>query len=219
MLEELGIEPVETAVAVAPADDPAAGQAETLTIAERFEAAGVDTVLLVGSSAQGWPTIMSTESSYRPNLRFLTVVAPTAFATNAATTDTSILEGSISGGVYGPNQDRFDEPAMQECVQTLADAGIDTPEPSEFGDDRTNQPYQAAFQACPDVALLRATLEAAGENLNYGTFEAAFDGLEVTIPGDPTPRTYGPPPDSDGAPAPYFFTWDESIGDFVRQDD
>ena len=192
ILEEFGIEPVETAVAVAPADDQAAGQAETLTIAERFEAAGADTVLLVGSSAQGWPTILSTESTYRPNLRFLTVLAPTAFATNAATTDTSILEGSLSGGVFGPNQDRFDEPAMQECVQTLADAGIDTPSPDQFGDDRSNQPYQAAFQACPDVALLRAALEAAGENLNYGTFEAAFDGLEVAIPGDPDPSHLRP---------------------------
>ncbi len=41
----------------------------------------------------------------------------------------------------------------------------------------SNQPYQAGFFACPDVALMQAWLEAAGENLNYGTLEAALDGF------------------------------------------
>ena len=80
---------------------------------------------------------------------------------------------------------------------------------------QSNQPYQAAFQACPDVALIRAWLEAAGKNLNYGTLESAIDGLKVTIPGDPTERTYGPPPAADGNPTVYFFNWDESKKEFV----
>ena len=65
---------------------------------------------------------------------------------------------------------------MQECIADLADPGVETPTPEEFGDDPSNQPYQAAFQACPDVALLRAWLEAAGEDLNYGTLAAAITG-------------------------------------------
>jgi Periplasmic binding protein len=218
-LADLGVEPVETGIAVAPADDQAAQQAETATIAERFESAGADTVVLVGPSAQGWPTIMSSNgSTYRPELLFLDVLAPKAFSTNAATTDTSILEGSLSGGPYGPDQARFDEPGMQECIQTLADQGVETPTPEESGDDPSNQPYQAAFQACPDVALLQAWLEAAGDDLNYGTLDAAIDGLEVAIPGDPTPRTYGPPPDADGDPAAYIFGWDEAEQNFVLQE-
>jgi len=104
---------------------------------------------------------------------------------------------------------------MQECIQTLTDAGLETPAPDSVGDDPSNQPYQAAFQACPDVALLQAVLEAAGEDLNYGTFAAAVDGLEVAIPGDPTPFLYGPPPAADGNPTPYLFGWDEAAGDFV----
>ena len=162
---------------------------------------------------------MSENSSYRPQLLFLDVTAAVAFSTNEATTDTSILEGTLSGGGYGPDQARFDEPAMQECIQTLADQGVDTPTPEASGDDPSNQPYQAAFQACPDVVLLRALLEAAGEELNYGTLAAAIDGLEVTIPGDPTPRTYGPPPDADGAPSAYLFGWDEDAHDFVLEEE
>ncbi len=213
-LEELDAAPVETAIAVAPADDQAAQQAEHNTIAERFEAADVDTLVLVGESAQGWPTYAA-GTSYDPQLLFLDFNAPRAFATNEATTDTSILEGSLTGGSYGPDQARFDEAGMQECIQTLSDAGLETPTPEESGDDPSNQPYQAAFQACPDVALLQAVLEAAGEDLNYGTLAAASDGLEVAIPGDPTPFVYGPPPAADGNPTPYVFGWDEAAGDFV----
>ena len=218
MLEELGVEVAESAIAVAAADDQAAQQSEQATIAQRFDAAGVDTVVLVGESAQGWPTIMSEDTSYRPQLLFLDVTAAVAFSTNEATTDTSILEGTLSGGGYGPDQARFDEPAMQECIQTLEDQGVDTPTPEASGDDPSDQPYQAAFQACPDVVLLRALLEAAGEELNYGTLAAAIDGLDVTIPGDPTPRTYGPPPDADGAPSAYLFGWDEGAHDFVLEE-
>ena len=218
LLDELGVEAAATAVAVAPADDQAAQQAEQTTIAQNFEAAGVDTVVLIGTSAQGWPTIMAEDSSYRPKLLFLDILGARAFYTNAATTDTTVLEGAVMGGGYGPDQARFDEPAMQECIQTLADHGVETPTPEESGDDPSNQPYQAAFQACPDVALLGAWLEAAGEDLNYGTLTNAINGLEVSIPGDPEARTYGPPPDADGNPTAYLYTWDEDAHDVVIQE-
>ncbi|MET0160393.1 MAG: ABC transporter substrate-binding protein [Acidimicrobiales bacterium] len=218
LLDELGVEAAATAVAVAPADDQAAQQAEQTTIAQNFEAAGVDTVVLIGRSAQGWPTIMAEDASYRPKLLFLDILGARAFYTNAATTDTTVLEGAVMGGGYGPDQARFDEPAMQECIQTLADHGVETPTPEESGDDPSNQPYQAAFQACPDVALLGAWLEAAGEDLNYGTLTNAINGLEVSIPGDPEARTYGPPPDADGNPTAYLYTWDEDAQDVVIQE-
>ncbi len=218
LLDELGVEVAATATAVAPADDQAAQQAEQTTIAQNFEAAGVDTVVLIGTSAQGWPTIMAEDTSYRPKLLFLDILGARAFYTNAATTDTTVLEGAVMGGGYGPDQARFDEPAMQECIQTLADQGVETPTPEESGDDPSNQPYQAAFQACPDVALLRAWLEAAGEDLNYGTLTNAINGLEVSIPGDPEARTYGSPPDADGNPTAYLYTWDEDAQDVVIQE-
>ncbi|HEY8059273.1 MAG TPA: ABC transporter substrate-binding protein [Acidimicrobiales bacterium] len=218
LLDELGVDVAATATAVAPADDQAAQQAEQTTIAQNFEAAGVDTVVLIGTSAQGWPTIMAEDTSYRPKLLFLDILGARAFYTNAATTDTTVLEGAVMGGGYGPDQARFDEPAMQECIQTLADHGVETPTPEESGDDPSNQPYQAAFQACPDVALLAAWLEAAGDDLNYGTLTNAINGLEVSIPGDPEARTYGPPPDADGNPTAYLYTWDEDAQDVVIQE-
>jgi ABC-type branched-subunit amino acid transport system substrate-binding protein len=217
LLEELGAEATDVAIAVAPADDQAAQQAEQATIAERFESEGIDTVVLIGSSAQGWPTYQS-QTDYQPRQLYLDILGARAFATNAATTDTSILSDSLMGGQYGPDQARFDEEAMQACIQVLTDAGLETPTPEEAGDDPSNQPYQAAFQACPDVDIMRAWLTAAGEDLNYGTLAAAADGLEVPVSGDPNPRVFGPPPNADGNPTAYLYTWDESGHDFVLEE-
>lgn len=218
-LRELGIEPVADAVMDAPTGDVVAIEAAVRLIAEGFEAEGADTVLLVGASGATWPQYQTDNTGYRPRLLFLQLTAARAFATNESTTDTSILAGSLSAGGYGPDQARFEEPAMQRCVATLAARGVDTPAPESLPeDDASNQPYQAAFQACPDIALVRAALEAAGETLDYGTLAAGVDGLEVRIPGDPVPRVYGPPPAADGDPAAYLFGWDESAGQFVLED-
>jgi hypothetical protein len=215
VLEDLGVEVAEKGISDAPVGDTAAIQAAVKVIAQRYQAAGVDRLVVVGASGANWLTSMADDASYRPALRFTGTTAALAFSTSEATTDTSILEGSLAGGPYGPAQAMFDEEAMQECIGVLSDAGIETPTPEESGDDPSNQPYQAAFQACPDIALLRAALEAAGEDLGYGTLEAAIDGLEVHVPGDPTPRTFGPAPAGDGDPAAYLFAWDEGEGRFA----
>jgi hypothetical protein len=216
VLDELGIEVVETGIMDAPADDPAAVQASVQTIAQSFEASGADTIVIVGASGQDWPSAMAENDSYRPKLLFLEQTGARAFYTNEATTDTSVLEGSLLGGGYGPDQARFEEAAMQECVQIATDAGIEVPSPDEVGDDDpSNQPYQAPFQACPDVYLMQAWLDAAGEDLNYGTLAAAAQGLELVIPGDPETRTFGPFPAGDGNPTAYLFAWDEAAQDYL----
>lgn len=218
-LSELGVDLVADAVMDAPQDDTVATETAVRLIAERFDSEGADTVLLVGPSGATWPQYLADSVDYRPKLLFLELTAARAFATNEATTDTSILVGSLSAGGYGPDQARFEEAAMQECVATLASAGIETPEPDNFdADDASNQPYQAAFQACPDVVLVQALLEATGPSLNYTTLAAAGEGLEVAIPGDPVTRTYGAPPSADGDPSAYFFGWDEATRDFVLVD-
>ena len=217
-LDELGVVPVEVGVMDAPTDDTAAMQNSVRLIAERFEAAGADTLLMVGLGAPNYMQVMSEDTSYRPTLLFTVTNGARAFYTSADTTDTSILEGALIGGDYGPDQARFDEATMQECVEIVTAAGLEAPAPSGFDpDDAANQPYQALFQACPDIFLIRALLERAGENLNYGTLAAAIDGLQVAIPGDPTERTYGTAP-SDGSPTAYIFRWDEPTKNIVLED-
>jgi Periplasmic binding protein len=217
-LEELGVEVAEVGTVDAPAGDQAALQANVQTIAERFEAAGVDTVVLVGSSGQDWPSNLADDDSYRPQLLFLDQAAVTAFASNAATTDTSVLDGAIAGGGFGPEQASY-EALEDNCIATIHDAGVELPAPEDVADDPDNQTFQPAFAACPQVAILQAWLEAAGEDLNYGTLSAVLeDGLEVAMPGETEPRTFGLPPDADGNPTAYLYRWDEETQELVRLD-
>jgi hypothetical protein len=215
-LQKEGVTPVETGLMDAPANDTTAIQASVRNIAERFKAAGADTILVVGANGASWPTVMADDPTYRPKLLFTDVAGARAFSTSAATKDTSILNGSLSAGDYGPDQARFDEPGMQDCVATLKKAGVDTPAPKDFDPaNKSNQPYQAAFQACPDMAVIKAWLAKAGKDLNYGTLAAAIDGLVVRIPGDPNPLKFGPPPASSGNPTPQLYSWDEANKAFV----
>ena len=218
LLDELGVDVVEQAVIDAPQDDPAATYAQVRTIAERFESAGVESVIPLGGAGQTWPNAMA-DQPYRPRLVFpQTVGGVQAFLLDAAQTDRSLLEGSIAGGSYAPDQAVYDEAGMQDCIQVIEDAGVDMPGPDQVDDDAT--PWIAAFQACPTMALLRAVLEAAGDDLDYGTLQAGGEGLgELAIPGDPSPRSYGPVPATDGEPTPYLFTWDASAEEYVRLED
>ncbi|HEY5697306.1 MAG TPA: hypothetical protein VIT01_07335, partial [Acidimicrobiales bacterium] len=105
----------------------------------------------------------------------------------------------------------------QECIGVVEDNGGDVPDPATTpeGEDL----YVSGFTACDDVTLLRALLEAAGEDLNYGTLAAAAEGLEVQLPSEPEPRTYGPPPAADGDPTAYLYDWDPDTVDFVLRED
>ena len=212
-LKAVGVTPVQTAVMDAPVSDTAAIQTKVNLIAQKFQASGVDTVVLGGLAAQNWPAYMQS-NPYHPKLLFLDLVGAQAFVTNKATTNTSILNGSIAGGPYGPNQLIFEEPQMQACIKTLAAAGVKTPAPDTLSGNMSDQPFQAAFNVCPVVDLLKALLQAAGKNLNYGTLATAINGLNVHVSGDPTTRVYGPT-ELDGNARSYLFSWDATKKAYV----
>jgi Periplasmic binding protein len=212
LLDELGVEVTESAVVDAPADDIAAVNAATGVIAERFDSSGVDQVLTVGQSGLTWAS--GTESlDYRPQLLLTDPNSILAYAGDPGR-DVSLLDGAVAGNLYGGAEEIYNLPAMQECIGVITDAGgvVDDPATNPEEDIET---YVSAFTACNNVALLRALLEAAGEDLNYGTLAAGADGLEVQLPGDPEPATYGPPPAADGDRAAYLYDWDPDELDFV----
>jgi hypothetical protein len=214
-LDDLDITVAETGIVDAPADDVPAIASDVQVLEQRFEAAGVDTVLLVGASAQDWPTY-KVNPDYNPQIVSSSLVALQSFTSNEATADTSVIDGAVAGGVYGPNQAIFD--AMSDCVEVIEATGLDLPSPDEAAATRS-QAFQSAFFPCTHLALVEAWLDAAGPNLNYGTLAAAVEaGFDVQLPGDVNPRSYGPAPASDGDPAAYLYTWDEADGAFTRAD-
>ena len=83
---------------------------------------------------------------------------------------------------------------------------------------QANMLSRSGFTACQIMGLLEALLDAAGQDLNYGSFAAAADGLEVDLPIQPDPMTYGPPPSADGDPTAYLHDWDPDAVDFVLRE-
>jgi ABC-type branched-subunit amino acid transport system substrate-binding protein len=217
LLDELGVDPVETAVIDAPENDVAAQNAAVAVIAERFRSAGATKVLVVGTGGLTWANGVES-TGFRPQLLFTNVNSISAYTEDAAGRDDTVLEGSVVGGLYGPATDSFHTDSMQGCLATLQSAGITVGDPADIPAGEP-EPYVSAFNACRNVALFQAIAEAAGEQLDYGTFRQAGDELgEITIPGYPDPFTYGAQPSADGDPAVYVFEWDPQAGEFARRD-
>ncbi len=218
LLDELGVPVAESAAAdasAASADDITAANAAVAVIAERFESSGVDQVLILGNAGLGWAS--GTEAlDYRPQLFLTDPSSVLAFAHDTTGNDLSVLDDAVAGGLYGPAENIYALEAMQECIGVIEEAGGEVPDPATTAEDEGY--YVSAFTACDDVTLLRALLEAAGEDLDYGTLAAGAEGLEVQLPGEPTPRTYGAPPAADGDPPPYLFDWDPDTVEFVLRE-
>src|SRR4029450_5392000 len=132
LLDELGVEVAESAVIDAPPDDTAATNAATQVIAERFEAAGVDQVLLIGTAGAVWASgVESTD--YRPQLLLTDPNSILAYINDAAGRDLSVLDGAVSGSLYGGAANIYDLPAMQECVGVVEAAGGGGDDPGTAG--------------------------------------------------------------------------------------
>lgn len=213
-LAELGAEPAATAVLEAAPDDTVAQVAETQIIAQRFEAEGATTVLVVGNAGPSWGAGIE-DITYRPRVLATDQPSMLALLNNEDEPDTTILEGALVGGQFGPQDAQFAEPAMQDCLAMLAEAGIEARDPATLQDGDA-ETHVSAFAACRYTALLTALLEAAGPNLNHATVQLAADSLgEVQIPGFPDPFTFGPGSAADGDPRVYLYEYDAAAADFV----
>ena len=212
-LTKLGIKPVAKAVLDAPAGDTAAVTSGTQVIGQRFKAEGVTKVLLVGPSSADWFLGMQ-DQSYQPQILASDSTGVQAFLSNASTHNTSLLKDSVEGSTYGPDSWVFTEPNMQACFTTEKAAGVKIPAPDPS--DANQKGYTGPEDACVNVALLKALLLKAGKDLNYATFrQAGYTLGAVSIPGDPNPRHYGPPPATDGSPTVFLSTWDPAKKAYV----
>jgi hypothetical protein len=139
---------------------------------------------------------------------------------DAAGNDLSVIDGAVTGGLYGPKPDQWALPQMQRCLDVLDEAGISVPEPLAGQVPKgTPQPFVSASTACNNMALVEALFTEAGKDLNYATLRAAADGLEVEMPAWADPLTFGPPPAADGDPKVYLYDWNPQTKTLDRQGD
>ncbi len=209
ILEEAGIEVVEQAVIDAEdTTDTAQVNAAVQVIIERFRSSGVDQVITVGQgAANAWPN-GAEPTDYRPRL-FVTDRDPALAYINAEGRDLSVFEGSVTGGTFGPRDEIYNLDNFQPCIDLMEAAGVEVPETEPDTTAGEADQFVSSQTACASMTLFRAIVEAAGPQLNYATVERAVaDGIEMQLPTEPEPVTYGPAPSADGDRRIYLYRFD-----------
>ncbi len=213
-LSAAGIKPVETAILDAPASDTTATQAQAEVISERFKSAGATQLLVVGLTGPGSFLSGLAKTDYRPQVVLTNQNGTTAYI-NSPGNDFSVLKGAITAGPFGPADAQLALGGpTKACMDLQRKAGLVIKPPSTVPQGGPNQ-WVASSNACLYMGLLTAILAKAGPTLNYGTFAAAGNSLgKIVLPGYPDPWTFGAPPNADGNPKVYVFTWNPDTKQF-----
>lgn len=204
--------------------DTTSGDANTIfansdTILDRFEAEGAEQLLIIGGAAPFFVTPRVSAHRFSPQIVYTDVTSVKGFVQGEGS-DLSSLEGAVAVGPFSDTDgfDDMDHEVTDECVAIL-DAAGHTMVPLDEVPDGGKRNAVSGLDACKKLYLLAAIVEAAGENLDYGSFRSAGYGLgEVDLPGFPQPATYGPPPSADGDIRLLFFEWDPAVSGFTTDD-
>ncbi len=215
VLEAAGIEATVVLIDTTSGDE-AATNAVTDTTLERFESDGVDQILMIGSSVGVFVPPRIGETDYRPALRYTNLGSANFYIANGGT-DFSILEGAAAADSFdGRNHYESLGGLTDECIQILTDAGINIRPENDVPEGEEDEVVSGSI-ACRHLYLLEAILEAAGPELNYGTFATAGYSLgEIELPFMRGPQTFGPPPSSDGNPESVTYLFDAATSTFVE---
>jgi hypothetical protein len=193
-LKSLGVHVAQSAVDGAPQSDEVATNQQAGLIAQRFQQAGVNEVIAVGTGATVWPeSLQANESSY----------LPAWIATNESSLETSVLGASIqpkylqnvlTTSPVPSNYTLWHTPAVQACDRVVAKAypslKITPPTNPLTGSDQT---FYAVESACLNIDLFSTIAKAAGKNLTWATFTHAGYGLKnAAIPGSGAPVSFAP---------------------------
>ena len=164
------------AVIDAPVNDVVAGTQQATTIAERFKADGIKTVLLVGGTPSAFTNGLK-NSDFRPKLVGTNFSTFQGAAINKAT-DPRVLQGRG----HGRHRYRLQRPESAEVLQDGRE-GDRRHHPRTPGDRQARLPGLGA-QCLPVRLLVRQLATAAGKDLTVAGFGKAAAKLgSVTIPG------------------------------------
>ena len=216
LLEELHVNVVDTALTDAPPTDANVGSAQSDTIVERFKSKGANQILVIGTASGTVVLTALGKTDYHPAVRFSTMNLPVSYAA-AKGSDLAPLAGAATGGLFN-GQNNF--PSLggvtKECVDIIEKAGMKMIPVDEVPKGEPRNAAAANF-TCIHLYLLKAILEKAGKNLDYGTFKAAGDSLgKVDLPFSPDPWNFGAPPKADGDPKIYLYEWNASTKAFEQ---
>ncbi len=193
-LKSLGVHVSESAIDDAPPDDQTASNQQVALIAQRFQLAGVNEVVAVGTGSTIWPeSLADNQSTYSPPW-----IATSEPGLEAAVLGSSIapayLKNVLTSSPVPSNYEIWHTPAVQQCAGVVRKVyptlEITPPTNPLTGSDQT---FYAIEAACVNLALFSTIAKAAGKDLTWSSFARAGYALrDATIPGAGAPVTLAP---------------------------
>ncbi|WP_436789658.1 ABC transporter substrate-binding protein [Yinghuangia sp. YIM S10712] len=212
-LRDFGVTPVETGIMDASMRDAAAVSQQLGVFIQKFQAAGADTIVVVGGMGGEFPKQLE-KTSYRPRLLFTDVTRAEIYTGDQAQHDFSTLTNATAAGTKVD----WNDPALRECIATVEAAIPDlkgklTVDPATLPAG-TPSPQTSMQTACRNLTLFKAIADKAGRDLNYETFQNAgftLGPLQIPSLSDKADYTRETP---HGAVPPRLFTYDPAAKKF-----
>jgi hypothetical protein len=216
-LKKLKINVVQTAVNSVPDTDTTAQIADYQSIAQKFQSSGINVVIAVGNSGNGWPAaLQDNQSTYTPRMIATDYNDLNAYVSNKAGVTQSIIKNVLTAGPTPPATVEWNDPAMQSCVATIkkAEPGASISNPVT-ATASTPVTYTAPVVACQQVALFADIVKAAGKTLTNQTFAKGGASLtHVTIPGGGGTFNFAGGHNDGNGPV-FVYTWNPSSSKLV----
>ncbi len=190
-LKKLGVPVALTAEDSVQATDAVASDQETQSIAQRFQAAGVNVVIGVGGSGSTtWPRAqLDNQSTYKPT--FIATSQSSLLSYVESTKGANpYLKYAVAALASPSTYQQWKDPAVQKCATAYHKAYPSDPmtapvNPTTPGaGNTTDTSYEAVLQACQYLGLFDDIATKAGKNLTTASFTKAGYALKnATVPG------------------------------------
>jgi ABC-type branched-subunit amino acid transport system substrate-binding protein len=186
-LEDAGYTVKETALNDAPDDDTQAANAQDKVIAQRFQSAGVDTVIDVGKFI---PATTFDGVGYHPSIYTLT----TGDIAASAVTNPLAKFPTVGGLMVSNNADAaYDSKAFQACRAVYEKAsGVTVKTPAEETKLGKSTGFVALMNACTTMQIFVDGATKAGKYLNNETLAKGVESLGKVELADGTIGSFGP---------------------------
>ncbi|EFC83087.1 ABC transporter substrate-binding protein [Parafrankia sp. EUN1f] len=203
----------ETGVLDADTTDPAAVSSQFNVFIQKFQSAGVDTVLLVGGSQAAFPAELQ-KTDYRPRLLFANSSTASSYVVTAGDNNLGVLDNSLALGQAA----NYTDPKINTCIPTVEAALPQTRgKIIEPADTPSGQPSWGTSEsvACRYLTLFQAIAEKAGKDLTYKSFQdAEFSLGTFRIPVLVDAATYSRQSPAGNVP-PRILPWDPARKGFL----
>ena len=186
---------VQSAIDSAPTTDSAASAAQQQIIAQKFQSAGADEVVAVGTGSSSWPTYeQQNQATYNPPWVATNEADLAGTLTGDKSADPTYLKSVITTSPTPSVTATWEEPVVQQCVHTIEKAY-----PGDSIASPVNQPasqasvttYTAPMNSCIAFGLFEVIAKAAGKSLTTSSFTKAGYGLRnVTLAGTGAPVSF-----------------------------